>query len=161
MSLRSLFSVSALSIHVLCAPSPPGVDLAWPLHGSEGAAGVGGGASSEDPVGAHVPFGMMRLGPDTTVGWAGGDWWAPFNHYGGYFFNDTAVRAFSHTHAQGAGLGDGGILGVSVFRSIPGSAAALPSDPLNPEPWRTPFSHSSDGGVTNETSLPGYYAVID
>jgi putative alpha-1,2-mannosidase len=138
------------------APAPAPVTLAWPLHGSEGAAGVGGWASSEVPVGAHWPFGGMRLGPDTTVGWAGGDWWALFNHYGGYFYNDTAVRAFSHTHAQGAGLGDGGLLGVAVTRAVPGSASAapLPSDPLDPEPWRAPFSHDA-----NESAAPGYYSV--
>ena len=151
------FGLFALS--TFGAPSPPPVTLAWPLHGSEGAAGVGGWASSEVPVGAHWPFGGMRLGADTTVGWGGGDLWVPWPHYGGYCFNDTSIRAFSHTHAQGAGLGDGGLLGVSVARVPPASAGDLPSDPLDPEPWRTPFSHSTDGGVTNETSRPGYYSI--
>jgi hypothetical protein len=27
----------------------------------------------------------------------------PFNHNGGYYFNDTYVRGFSHTHFVGAG----------------------------------------------------------
>ena len=135
------------------APSPPPASLAWPLHGSEGAAGVGGWASSEVPVGAHWPFGAMRLGPDTSVCWAGGDWWFPYNHYGGYFANDTCVRAFSHVHAQGAGLGDGGALGVMVARAAPAAPGDLPSEPLDPEPWRAGFSHG------NETARPGYYAV--
>lgn len=69
----------------------------------------------------------------------------------GYFFNDTCIRAFSHTHAQGAGLGDGGMLGVSVGRSTPAAPGNTPTDPLDPEPWRTSFAH------TNETSVPGYY----
>ena len=136
------------------APAPPPASLAWPLHGSEGDAGVGGWASSEVPVGAHWPFGAMRLGADTSVCWAGGDWWLPFNHYGGYFYNDTCVRAFSHVHAQGAGLGDGGVLGISLARAAPAAPADLPSDPLNPEPWRTAFAHGA-----KETSVPGYYSV--
>ena len=71
-----LFTASVLS-----EPAAPPITLAWPLHGSEGANGVGGWASSEVPVGAQFPFGNMRLGPDTTVGWGGGDFWWPFNHY--------------------------------------------------------------------------------
>ena len=86
MSRRHLCVVGGALLHaasVLSAPSPPPVTLAWPLHGSEGAGGVGGWSSSEVPVGAQWPFGNMRLGPDSTVGWEGGDFWFPFNHYGG------------------------------------------------------------------------------
>ena len=155
MTPRSALLAACAAAAALAAPAPPPATLAWPLHGSEGDAGVGGWASSEVPVGAHWPFGSMRLGADTSVCWGGGDWWFVPNHYGGYFFNDTCVRAFSHTHAQGAGLGDGGVLGVIVARAAPAAPAGLPTDPLDPEPWRTPFAH----GAANETARPGYYAV--
>jgi len=154
-AMRSACCAAALLALASAAPSPPPASLAWPLHGSEGAAGVGGWSSSEVPVGAHWPFGAMRLGADTSVCWADGDFWFPPNHYGGYFFNDTCIRAFSHTHAQGAGLGDGGSLGVMVARAQPAGPGDLPVEPLDPEPWRTAFSH----GAGKETARPGYYSA--
>ena len=123
----------------------------WLFHGSSGANGLGGWASSEVPVGAHLPFGGMRLGPDTTVCWEGLDFWWLYNHYGGYFFNDTCIRAISHTHLQGAGLADAGSVGVMLSRGLP-AAASLPSV-LDPAPYRVPLNHSSEVG------RPGYYAV--
>jgi putative alpha-1,2-mannosidase len=61
-------------------PVPSPVDSVWPFHGTSGAGGLGGWASSEVPIGASVPFGGLRLGPDTTVCWGGADWWWKFNH---------------------------------------------------------------------------------
>jgi putative alpha-1,2-mannosidase len=42
---------------------------------------------------------------------------------------------------------------VSVARAAPAGAGGLPVEPLNPEPWRTAFSHA------NETTAPGFYSV--
>ena len=69
-----------------------------------GTGGVGYGDGSLNP-GAQVPFGAMRLGPDTTwVPVAGGQQvWLEFDHFGGYHFNDTHIRCFSHMHTVGAG----------------------------------------------------------
>ena len=64
------------------ALAQPLTQYVWPLHGSSGAGGIGGWGSSEVPVGASVPFGLMRVGPDTTVCWEGLDWWWTYNHYG-------------------------------------------------------------------------------
>ena len=66
-------------------PAGPGSPYVWLLHGSGGGGGIGGWASSEVPVGASVPGGLLRLGPDTTTCWEGGDYWWYFNHYGGYW----------------------------------------------------------------------------
>ena len=65
-----------------------------------GTGGFGWGVGGQNP-GAQLPFGAMRLGPDTSLG--------PVDpvkvgvQYGGYWYNDTRIRAFSHTHLVGAG----------------------------------------------------------
>ena len=127
------------------------VTLVDVFHGTSGANGVGGWASSEVPIGASIPFGMMKLGPDSTVCWEGVDFWWTYNHYGGYFYNDTCIRAFSHTKAQGTGLGDAGSLGVMVTRR-PFSQQSIPQS-SNRAPYMSNFSHA------NETGSPGFYSV--
>ena len=66
-ALALFFAASAL-----CAPAPPPITLAWPLHGSEGANGVGGWASSEVPVGAQFRdvhgLGEHRQGVESARG---------------------------------------------------------------------------------------------
>jgi putative alpha-1,2-mannosidase len=121
------------------------------FHGTSGANGIGGWGSSEVPIGASVPFGLIKLGPDSTVCWEGIDFWWEYNHYGGYFYNDSCIRAFSHTKAQGTGLGDAGSLGVMVTRK-PFSQQVIPQS-SNRAPYMSNFSHA------NETGSPGYYSV--
>ena len=73
-----------------------------------GTGGLGAGVGSITP-GATVPFGMTRAGPDTR-GPAG----APgFYHCAGYYYDDTHIDGFSHTHAHGMGVADYG--GVHVI----------------------------------------------
>lgn len=52
------------------------------------------------PVGAQVPFGMVRLSPDSTLT---EQIWVPWQHTGGYYYQDSHIRMFSHTHCVGAG----------------------------------------------------------
>ena len=48
--------------------------------------------------GAQVPFGMVQLSPDNGLpGW---------NRISGYFYPDTTIAGFSHTHLSGTGAGD-------------------------------------------------------
>lgn len=48
--------------------------------------------------GAQVPFGMVQLSPDNGVsGW---------DRIAGYFYPDTTIAGFSHTHLSGTGAGD-------------------------------------------------------
>ncbi len=48
--------------------------------------------------GATVPFGMVQLSPDIgTPGW---------DRIAGYFYQDTMISGFSHTHLTGTGAGD-------------------------------------------------------
>ncbi len=56
--------------------------------------------------GATVPFGLTLVGPDTRL-----DFGAPgFYHCAGYWYEDTFVRHFSHTHAHGMGVPDYGAI---------------------------------------------------
>ena len=81
-----------------------------------GSGGAGFGAGGHNP-GAQVPFGIMRLGPDTGT-LLGKDEIVepPFDHYGGYHHSDNSIVAFSHTHMVGAGVGDLGNFGVMCTR---------------------------------------------
>lgn len=48
--------------------------------------------------GAQVPFGMVQLSPDNGLsGW---------NRIAGYFYPDSTIAGFSHTHLSGTGAGD-------------------------------------------------------
>ena len=112
-----------------------------------GSGGLGFGAGSHNP-GAQVPFGILRLGPDTVqrVGNATVD--LPFEHYGGYSYGDNTIVAFSHTHLVGAGVGDLGNFGMMPFSaSGPHELASLISD------HGAPLNHSL------ESASPGLYAI--
>jgi hypothetical protein len=49
------------------------------------------------------------LGPDTSnilkI-------WAVYHYYGGYYYRDTFINMFSHSHMVGAGVADYGWVGV-------------------------------------------------
>ena len=48
--------------------------------------------------GATVPFGMVQLSPDIGIpGW---------DRIAGYFYQDSIISGFSHTHLSGTGAGD-------------------------------------------------------
>lgn len=48
--------------------------------------------------GAQVPFGMVQLSPDNGLpGW---------DRISGYFYQDSTIAGFSHTHLSGTGAGD-------------------------------------------------------
>jgi putative alpha-1,2-mannosidase len=59
---------------------------------------IGTGGHGHTYPGAVVPFGMVQLSPDTRLGtWDG---------CSGYYFADTVVYGFSHTHLSGTGIPD-------------------------------------------------------
>ena len=48
--------------------------------------------------GATVPFGMVQLSPDNGLpGW---------DRIAGYYYPDSTIAGFSHTHLSGTGAGD-------------------------------------------------------
>ena len=102
--------------------------------------GRGAEVASVSP-GASAPFGLMLVGPDTYA-----LAYIPPYHCAGYYYHDTHIQGFSHTHAHGMGVVDYG--GVSLMPRA-GWTAALRD--VGPRP--APFSHST------EEASPGRYAV--
>eukprot|EP00698_Gefionella_okellyi_P019834 TRINITY_DN6145_c0_g2_i1.p1 TRINITY_DN6145_c0_g2~~TRINITY_DN6145_c0_g2_i1.p1 ORF type:complete len:920 (-),score=172.62 TRINITY_DN6145_c0_g2_i1:1401-4160(-) len=109
------------------------------LYIGTGGDGYGVGAL---PMGPQVPFGMARVGPDTTIH----DLDIAWRHPGGYSYCDTEIKAFSHVHMVGSGVLDLGLVGVMPVTQV-SAVVALGGAYLSP------FDHST------EVMRPGYYAV--
>lgn len=86
---------------------------------------------------ATVPFGMVRLGPDTCF--VGGAYITKMNT-SGYFYEHGHIKGFSHSRLSGTGAED-----YSMFRVTPAVGDNAPAI----------MTYSHD----NETATPGYYAV--
>ena len=121
-------------------PSPP-VDAVAVVDPFIGTGGVGFLVGSSTPA-ATVPFGMVKLGPDTALDWGAFD---PY-HCAGYYWDDTHVDGFSHTHMHGTGVPDYGNILVMPLDGMDPSYT-------DPDAWRTAFSHD------DEQAAVGYYAV--
>lgn len=117
----------------------PPVDYVNPFIGT-GGTGFGIGATFP---GATMPFGMVKLSPDTTnKGLA-----PPFWHCAGYWYNDPEIRGFSHTHFSGTGVPDYGNIRIMPVIGISDAQT-------REENYRSTFSHD------NEFAEPGYYSVL-
>ncbi len=86
---------------------------------------------------ATVPFGAVRLGPDTSF--VGGAYIVKTNT-SGYYYEHGHIKGFSHSRLSGTGAED-----YSNFRVTPAVG--------DNEPAIMPYSHSK------ETASAGYYAV--
>lgn len=88
--------------------------------------------------GAQVPFGMVQLSPDNGLpGW---------DRIAGYFYPDSTIAGFSHTHLSGTGAGD--LYDISFLPvTEPLRTAAVPLG------THSRFSHAE------EEAHAGYYAV--
>ena len=91
--------------------------------------------------GATVPFGLIRLSPD-TISLTG----ETAINTSGYYYHDPKILGFSHTRLCGTGAVDGG-----HFRVIPDSKGT----PLNKlrRGMKAPLSHQ------HESASPGYYSI--
>lgn len=98
--------------------------------------------SGHNSVAACVPFGMVRLGPDTE-NWLGNQ---RCLNRSGYAYGDNRIIGFSHSRLVGADAKEGG-----VFRVFPTVASELETA-RSPRPFAT-FSHA------HERAFPGYYGV--
>ena len=90
--------------------------------------------------GAQAPFGMVQLSPDNgTGGW---------DRISGYFYPDTTIAGFSHTHLSGTGAGD---LYDLLFMPV-----TLPykEDKTSELGIHSTFSHA------DEEASAGYYSVL-
>jgi predicted alpha-1,2-mannosidase len=88
--------------------------------------------------GAQVPFGMVQLSPDNGLpGW---------DRISGYFYPDSTIAGFSHTHLSGTGAGD--LYDISFMPvTLPYKEADAPLG------IHSLFSHDE------ETASAGYYQV--
>lgn len=89
--------------------------------------------------GAQVPFGMVQLSPDNGLpGW---------DRIAGYFYPDSTIAGFSHTHLSGTGAGD--LYDISFMPvTLPYKKADAPLGVYSK------FSHQ------NEEAYAGYYRVM-
>ncbi len=96
--------------------------------------------------GVTVPFGMVRLSPDTRF-FLGKEFFdEPTVSTAGYYYADKHIMGFSHTRLIGTGAYEGG-----HFRVYPTTGDKSSGNYLKGKYHR--FSHK------NEFAFPGYYAV--
>lgn len=104
---------------------------------------IGSGGHGHVFVGAHVPFGMVQLGPTSvTTTW---DWCS------GYHQDENSVIGFSHTHLSGTGIGDLFDITVMPVTGEVNYARGILEDSISGL-W-------SPADRTKEIAKPGYYAV--
>lgn len=95
-------------------------------------------------VGATTPFGLIKLGPDTSGELPRGV--DGFAHTSGYWYLDGYIDGFSHLHLSGTGVED-----LGNFLIMP--ATSMSAEMIDEDGYRQPFSHAS------EEVSPGRYAV--
>ena len=102
--------------------------------------------------GASAPFGMVQLSPDNgRAGW---------DYIAGYFYPDSTIAGFSHTHLSGTGAGD--LYDISF---LPVTLPAL-DDRLTHKPQagktgeeQAPIGIHARFSHATEVAKAGYYAV--
>lgn len=106
--------------------------------------GTGGGAGNTFP-GPVLPFGMIKLGPDTLP--------ADRNFGGGYAYDDERIRGFSLTRFSGAGCWG--------YRDVPitPTTAPITQSPAKPLSLNTTDEHIARFSHDRESAEPGYYRV--
>ncbi len=97
---------------------------------------IGTGGHGHTFPGAVLPFGMVQLSPDTRND-------ASWDACGGYYYNDSSILGFSHTHLSGTGVSD---LGDILFQPTDGPK-------FDPKEYREVYLHR------DEVATPGYYSV--
>lgn len=99
---------------------------------------IGTGFTGNTYPGAQAPFGMVQLSPDNGLpGW---------DRISGYFYPDSTIAGFSHTHLSGTGAGD--LYDISFMPvTLPYKEADAPLG------IHSLFSHDE------ETASAGYYQV--
>lgn len=102
---------------------------------------IGTGGHGHTFPGATLPHGMIQPGPDTRI-----DGWDACS---GYYYADSTLNGFSHTHLSGTGCCDYGdvLLMPTVGKQKIGNQGQQMA-------YASAFSHQ------NETAEPGYYSVF-
>ena len=136
-------SILTLCLLPACAPDAElaPIDPVSAVNPFIASGGPGFRVGSATPA-ATAPFGLVKLGPDTSNGGIG----LGAFHCAGYWHPDTYIEGFSHTHMHGVGV------------PALGDILVMPADGLQdsvrgPEDWRQTFSHDE------ESASPGRYDV--
>ena len=105
---------------------------------------IGTGGHGHTYPGAVVPNGMIQPSPDTRI--------YQWDACSGYYYNDSTINGFSHTHLSGTGCGDyGDVLLMPTVGKQDYHAMGSKSQQMA---YASAFSHQ------NETAQPGYYSVV-
>lgn len=91
--------------------------------------------------GAQMPFGAVQLSPDNGYG--------GWDRIAGYFYPDSTIAGFSHTHLSGTGAGD-----LYDIMFMPAVTPELRADSTSELGLYSLFSHE------NEKVEAGYYQVL-
>lgn len=105
---------------------------------------IGTGGHGHTYPGVVVPNGMIQPSPDTRI--------YQWDACSGYYYADSTINGFSHTHLNGTGCGDYG--DVLLIPTV-GRQDYLPTGEKSQQmAYASGFSHK------NETAEPGYYSVF-
>ena len=96
MRISQIWQLASFSLWLGAAAVENNIDV---VDTRIGTGGLGWGVGGQNP-GAQIPFGACRVGPDTST-LMNVNLYQLGVHYGGYWYQDTHVRAFSHTHLVG------------------------------------------------------------
>ncbi len=104
---------------------------------------IGTGGHGHTFPGATMPFGMVQLSPDTrTDNWDGSS---------GYYYDDSIIYGFSHTHLSGTGIPD--YCDILFMPTIGKPQFEAKEGEKSENGYASKFSHE------NEKAEPGYYSV--
>ncbi len=151
LPLRALVWALALALAPAVAacggdddPGPPLPEVTDPLEHVDPTIGTGGlgFAYGSSFVGAAVPHGLVKLGPDTR----GPFGTLAFQHFSGYWSGDDIIQAFTHLHLHGAGASDLGVLAVMPTRSFQADRTSV-------------VDYEARFAKADERARPGSYAV--
>ncbi len=100
--------------------------------------------------GVQCPFGMVQLSPDNLIG--------GWDRISGYFYPDSTITGFSHTHLDGTGAGD--MYDISFFPvTLPYKADFRKPGKDDPNPDAAPLGIYSTFSHDEEHASAGYYNV--
>lgn len=108
---------------------------------------IGTGGHGHTYPGAVMPNGMIHPSPDTRI--------YEWDACSGYYYADSTINGFSHTHLSGTGcadLGDVLLMPTVGVQQITTEETAQPNKDILP--FASAFSHEK------ETASPGYYSVF-
>lgn len=119
-----------------CSSPDQGIESGWVQYTNPM---IGTDFTGNTYPGAQVPFGMVQLSPDNGLpGW---------DRISGYFYPDSTIAGFSHTHLSGTGAGD--LYDISF---MPVTWPIKEAD--SPLGIYSTFSHN------DEAASAGYYRVL-